>query len=166
MEKCYKRLIMVFSLLYLVGCQADNGENAYQMDQNGVEETMNLPIKVDPAIDLSNGEVISIIIEFKVKPAKIAVLEAEALGAEMTLEAAKEHVEQSHQAFEKELKDFLDDNDVKYLIKHRYKTTFNGVSMELPANEIKRLMGSSVISKIYPNQEIQLDPPIQPSDQM
>ncbi|WP_044338246.1 protease inhibitor I9 family protein [Rossellomorea aquimaris] len=166
MKKCYCRLIFVFSLLYLGGCQADNGENAYQIDLNGVEETMNSSIKVDPAIDLSSGETISVIIEFKTKPAKIAVLEAEAQGVDMTLDKAKEHVEQSHQAFEQELHAFLDDNEVEYRINHRYKTAFNGVSIELPANEIKKLMGSSVISRIYPNQEIQLDPPIQPSDQM
>jgi predicted RNA-binding protein Jag len=166
MKKCYRRVLFLVFMMYMGGCQANTGENAYQNEEEAVKETMNSSVKVDPSINLSSEKIVSIIIEFKTKPAKIAVLEAEAQGVEMTLDAAKKHVEQSHQAFEKELLTFLDENEVEYHVKHRYKTAFNGVSIEMPANEIKRLMGSSVISKIYPNQEIQLDPPIQPSNQM
>ncbi|MGM0829803.1 MAG: protease inhibitor I9 family protein [Bacillota bacterium] len=166
MKKCYWSVLFLLFMVYMGGCQENVGENAYQNEEEAVKETMNSSVKVDPSINLSSKKVVSVIIEFKTKPAQIAVLEAEAQGVDMTLDKAKEHVEQSHQAFEQELHAFLDDNEVEYRIKHRYKTAFNGVSMELPANDIKRLMGSSVISKIYPNQEIQLDPPIQPSDQM
>ncbi|WP_341356933.1 protease inhibitor I9 family protein [Rossellomorea sp. y25] len=166
MKKCYWRVLFLVFMMVIGGCQADPGESTYQNEDEAVEETMNSAVKVDPSINLSSEKVVSVIIEFKTKPAKIAVLEAEAQGVDMTLDKAKEHVEQSHQAFEQELHAFLDDNEVEYRIKHRYKTAFNGVSIELPANGIKRLMGSSVISRIYPDQEIQLDPPIQPSDQM
>jgi Peptidase inhibitor I9 len=166
MKKCYWSVLCLLFIMYMGGCQEKTGENAYQNKEEAVKETMNSPVKVDPSINLSSEKVISVIVEFKTKPAKIAVLEAEAQGMDMTLDKAKEHVEQSHQAFEQELHDFLDDNKVDYRIKHRYKTAFNGVSMELPASEIKRFMGSSVISRIYPNEEVQLDPPIQPSDQM
>ncbi|MGM0854689.1 MAG: protease inhibitor I9 family protein [Bacillota bacterium] len=166
MKKCYWRILFLVFMLFTGGCQANIGENTYQKEEEAVKETMNASVKVDPSINLSSEKMVSIIIEFKIKPAKIAVLEAEAQGVDMTLDKAKEHVEQSHQAFEQELHAFLDDNKVEYRIKHRYKTAFNGVSMELPATEIKRLMGSSVISRIYPNEEIQLDPPIQPSNQM
>ncbi|MGG3912534.1 protease inhibitor I9 family protein [Rossellomorea vietnamensis] len=165
MKKCYWSVLCLLLIMYMGGCQENTGENAYK-NKEAVKETMNSPVKVDPSINLSSEKVISVIVEFKTKPAKIAVLEAEAQGMDMTLDKAKEHVEQSHQAFEQELHDFLDDNKVDYRIKHRYKTAFNGVSMELPASEIKRFMGSSVISRIYPNEEVQLDPPIQPSDQM
>jgi predicted RNA-binding protein Jag len=160
MKKCYGRLLLITSLMILPGCQAYEGENTYQKELV-VEKTMNSSVKIDPTIDLSNNEPVSIIIEFKTKPAKLAVLEAEGQGLPMTLQAAKKHVEESHQEFQKELQKFLDENDVEYRITHKYKTAFNGVSMELPGNEIKRLMGSSVISKIYPNQEIQLNPPPQ-----
>ncbi|MGM0841563.1 MAG: protease inhibitor I9 family protein [Bacillota bacterium] len=166
MKKYYRSVLFLLFMMYMGGCQENVGENTYQDEEEAVKVTMNSTVKVDPSINLSSEKVISVIIEFKTKPAKIAVLEAEAQGMDMTLDKAKEHVEQSHQAFEQELHAFLNDNEVKYHIKHRYKTAFNGVSIELPANEIKRLMGSSVISKIYPNQEIQLDPPIQPSDQL
>jgi uncharacterized protein YcfL len=166
MKKCYWRVLMLVFMMCVGGCQANIEENIYQKKEEVVKETMNSSVKVDPSINLSSKKTVSIIIEFKTKPAKITVLEAEAQGVKITLDAAKEHVEQSHQAFQKELHAFLEGNQVEYRIIHRYKTAFNGVSMELPANEIKRLMGSSVISKIYPNEEIQLDPPIQPSEEM
>ena len=165
MKKWYCIVLLAMSLITLGGC-LNKGDTIEQKNEQVVEETMNSSIKVDPALDLSSGESVSIIIEFKTKPAKVAVLEAEAQGVELTLESAKEEVEQSHQEFDKELHAFLEENEVDDRIIHRYKTAFNGVSMELPSKEIKRLLGSSIISKIYRNQEIQLDPPIQPSDQM
>lgn len=165
MKKWYCRALLAITWLSLSGC-LNNGDNVEQKDEQVVEETMNSSIKVDPALDLSSGEKMTVIIEFKTKPAKVAVLEAEAKGMELSLISAQEEVEQSHLEFEKELHAFLDENKVDYRITHRYKTAFNGVSMELPANEIKRLLGSSIIFRIYPNKEIHLEPPIQPSDQM
>ena len=135
-------------------------------EEKVVDGTMNSVINVDPAIDLLTNRTISIIIEFKTKPAIVAILEAEAKGITMTLEEAGKNVEKSHETFQQELHIFLDKNQVTYSVKHTYKTAFNGVSMELPSNEIKRLLGSSVISKIYPDKQIQLDPPITPFDEM
>jgi len=151
--------------MFIGGCQENEGEDAHQKEIKEVEKTMHSSAKVDPSIDLSSNQIVSIIIEFKTKPAKIAVLEAKEKGITLTLEEAKRQVEQSHQTFRKLLK-ALDENKVPYNIKHTYITAFNGVSMELPAHEIKRLLGYSVISKIYPNKQIQLDPPINPADQM
>ncbi|MFI8688233.1 protease inhibitor I9 family protein [Rossellomorea sp. NPDC077527] len=165
MKKWYCRALFVLSLIFVSGCM-NEGDMGEKIETQVVEETMNSSIKVDPELDLSSGETISTIIEFKTKPAKVAVLEAKAQGVELTLESAKEEVEKSHREFEKELYLFLEKNEVEYHILHRYKTAFNGVSMELPANEIKRLMGSAVISKIYRNKELQLEPPIQPSNRM
>ncbi|MCP3740267.1 protease inhibitor I9 family protein [Rossellomorea sp. BNER] len=166
MKKCYYRTLLFAFIMTISGCQANKGEDTYPKEGKVVEETMNSSGIIDPSIDLSSNQKISVIIKFTIKPAKVAVLEAKAKGIDLTLEEAKQQVEESYQTFQKEIHTFLDENQVSYHIKHRYKTTFNGVSMELPANEIKRLMESSVIQKIYPNEDIQLDPPIQPSDQM
>ncbi|WP_228460287.1 protease inhibitor I9 family protein [Cytobacillus dafuensis] len=130
-----------------------------------MKKTMYWSAKVDPSIDLSSNQIISVIIEFKTKPARIAVLVAKANGITLTLEEAKRQVEQSHHTFRK-LLTLLDENNVPYRIKYTYKTAFNGVTIELPANEIKRLTASPVISKIYLDKQIQLEPPVQPRDQM
>jgi Peptidase inhibitor I9 len=151
--------------MFIGGCQGNKGENAYQKEDKVVEKKMNSSVKVDPSIDLSSNQIVSIIIEFKTKPAKIAVLEAKEKGITLTLEEAKRQVEQSHQTF-RNLLTVLAEKNIPYKVKHTYKTALNGVSMEIPANGIKRLLDSSVISKIYPNKQIQLDPPINPADQM
>jgi hypothetical protein len=166
MKKCYRRTILAAAtiLALISGCQ-ENRDNHNVDEEKLVRETMNPSIYVDPAIDLSNEYTTSIIIEFKTKPAKIAVLEAEAKGIPLTIEEAKEKVEESHVRFQKELQTLLAKDQVPYTIKHTYKTAINGVSMELPGNQIKRLVeSSSVIAKIHPNKKIKLDPPISPSD--
>ena len=158
-------IIVLLVIIFIGGCQANKVKNDSQKDDKVVEKKMHSSAKVDPSIDLSSNQLVSIIIEFKTKPAKIAVLEAKAKGITLTLEEAKRQVEQSHQSFRK-LLSLLDDNKVPYRIKHTYKAALNGVSMEMPASEINRLLGSSVISKIYPDKQIQLDPPTNPSDKV
>jgi Peptidase inhibitor I9 len=164
MKKCYRGAIRAAAILFMIsGCQEKSHEN----EEKVVKETINPSVNVDPAIDLSSQQTISIIIEFKTKPAKVAVLEAEAKGIPLTLEEAMEDVEESHRTFQEELQTLLDKNQVTYTVRHTYKTALNGVSMELPAKEIKRLVEfSTVISKISPNKQIKLDPPIAPSDQI
>ncbi|WP_257208676.1 protease inhibitor I9 family protein [Bacillus sp. AFS031507] len=170
MKKCYSGAILTAGIILTImsGCQESSFENNHTIDKGKVvEETMTPSVHVDPAIDLSSKQTTSIIIEFKTKPAKVAVIEAEAKGIPLTIEEAKEQVEESHQTFQKELHELLDKNQVPYTVRHKYNTAFNGVSMELPANEINRLAEfSSVISKISLNRKIKLDPPILPSKQL
>jgi hypothetical protein len=169
LKKCYRGAIWAAAILFIIsGCQEKSHENEHNVNEEKVvKETMTPYVKVDPAIDLSSEQTISIIIEFRTKPAKVAVLEAEAKGIPLTLEEAMENVEESHKTFQEELRTLFDKNQVPYTVRHTYKTALNGVSMELPAKEIKRLVeSSSVISKISPNKQIKLDPPITPSDQM
>lgn len=169
MKKYYSGAILAAAILSILsGCQESSFENNHP-NENGkeVKETMISSVYVDPAIDLSSEQTTSIIIEFKTKPAKIAVLEAEAKGIPLTIEEAKKHVEESHLAFQKELHELLDKNQIPYAVRHKYTTALNGVSMELPANEIQRLADSSaVISRISLNRKIKLDPPILPFGQL
>jgi hypothetical protein len=123
---------------------------------------LNTSVYIDPSINLSTSSRISIIIEFKTLPARSAVAAAKAKGENLTLEKAEMHVEQSHQAFQKELQMFLGKNNIPYRIQNTFTNALNGVAMELPANEIRRLMKSTVIARMHRNKQIQLDPPIQP----
>lgn len=159
MKKCYWNVILAVTILSISsGCQKD------QLDlETRLIETMNPSVYVDPSIDLTSPQITSIIVEFKTKPARIAVLEAEAKGIPFTLEEAKKKVEESHALFREELQMVFAVNGIPYSITHTYKAALNGVSMELPANEINRMAeSSSIISKIYLNRKIQLDPPISP----
>ncbi len=169
MTKCYSGAILAAAILSILsGCQESSFENNHIIDKGKVvEETMTPSVHVDPAIDLSSDQTTSIIIEFKTKPAKVAVIEAEAKGIPLTIEEAKQNVEESHLTFQKELHELLDKNQIPYAVRHKYTTALNGVSMELPANEIQRLADSSaVISRISLNRKIKLDPPILPFGQL
>lgn len=147
----------------MTGC---NG-NTFNINEMKVgKEIMRSSIFVEPSINLTTDKNVSIIIEFKTKPAVVAVKEAEAQGIQLSLEEAKKNVEESHAKFKEELNMLLDQNNIKYSIKHTYKTALNGVSMDLPGNAIKRLMESTVIARIYLNKEIHLFPPITPGGQM
>jgi hypothetical protein len=123
---------------------------------------MNTTVYIDPSINLSTPGPVSVIIEFKTPPALSAVKAAKSKGNILSLEEAEHHVEQSHQAFQKELQILLGRNRVPYKIQNTFKRALNGMAVEMPANEIRRLMKSTVIARIFPNKQIQLDPPIQP----
>src|SRR5690625_4054134 len=97
---------------------------------------MQTEIYIDPKIDLYSDEYIEILIEFKIKPAKVAMSISH---SDMTMEQAKEQVEISHQLFKNELK-MLDEKLIKYSVIYTYKDSFNGVAMRLKANTIKHLL--------------------------
>lgn len=160
-------ILAAFILSNMTGCQESNYKNPNDIGKE-IKETMNPSVYVDPAIDLLSQQTISVIIEFKTKPAKVAVIESEAKGIPLTLEEAKKQVEESHLNFQNELHELLEKNQIPYTVRHKYTTALNGVSMELPANAIKKLAeSSSVISKISLNRKIKLDPPpILPFEQL
>jgi len=168
MKKYYRECILFVTILSSFCNWNEHAFFKYDLinEEKVVKDTMSSSFYVDPSIDLSSDQVVSIIIEFKTKPAKIAVLEAEATGKQLTLEEATKQVEESHKMFQKELKTLLADHQIPYSIRHTYTAALNGVSMDLPAIEIKRLLQSTVIEKIYPNRKIQLMPPIAPFNQL
>ncbi len=168
LKKYYRRCILFITIFSSLCNRNANTLFKYDLinEEKVVKDTMSTSFYVDPSIDLSSNQFISIIIEFKTKPAKIAVLEAEAEGKQLTLEEATKQVEESHELFQKELKILLDDHQIPYSIRHTYKTVLNGVSMDLPSMEIKRLLQSTVIEKIHLNRKVHLMPPIAPFNQL
>lgn len=168
MKKCFKNnIFLVISLFIISGCNSNTLNNNQKVDiVKVVAEAMGTAVYIDPSIYNSDDKIVSVIIEFKTSPAVVAVKEAEAKGIHLTLEEATRQVEESHKKFQEELKTLLDANHIPYKIRHTYKTALNGVSMELPTNEVNRLLKSTVISKIYLNREIHLFPQINPTNQM
>ncbi|MFJ7932924.1 protease inhibitor I9 family protein [Sporosarcina sp. NPDC096371] len=125
---------------------------------------MSTPIYVDPLIDLTSQKTVSIIIQFKTKLARLAVLDAQANGQTLSLEQAQKAVDDAHIRFYNEMETLLD--AVPYTITRSFKIAYNGVAMELPANEINRLLKSTEISSIHADKEIRLNPPTMPFGQM
>lgn len=153
-------ILLLTCLLCLAGY--DNHEYIRERGENRGEEVMTSDIHIDPEVDMTSEKMVEIIIHFKTLPAKVAVAIAEKSGVPLTLEQAKQEVEESHSRFRKDVERYLGQHQIPYSIKHTYKMALNGVSMKLPGKEIKRLLQSNEIASIYANKEIKLIPPPRP----
>ncbi|PAE38719.1 S8 family serine peptidase [Bacillus sp. 7884-1] len=118
-------------------------------------QTTTAGIQLSPETDLSSEQEISVIIEFKNKPAKTAVLIEKLNGRELTHEDAEKWVEEDHSVFQQD----LDALKIKGKITTTYKQVYNGVALTLPANEVKNLLKSKAVKNVWENQEFQLDLP-------
>jgi hypothetical protein len=153
---CLICLILISGVIYTKG-----HNDIEEMKENKGEEVMTTDIYIDPEIDQKSEKEIVIIIHFKTIPAKTAVAQAEMSGVPLTLEKAKQDVEDSHVRFQEDIKRYLGKQQIPYTIIHTYKAALNGVAMKLPANEIKTLLQSAEIAAIYANKEYKLTPPPQ-----
>ncbi|PGY13038.1 S8 family serine peptidase [Bacillus sp. AFS031507] len=121
-------------------------------------------LQLSPGTNLDSSENLSVIVEFKNKPAKTAVLEQAAKGNSLSLADAKKQADADHDRFGKDLqsiyKNDLEKNKDFYKIKRSFKNTLNGVAIELPANQVKDLLKSDVVQAVYSNKEVHLDPPV------
>jgi hypothetical protein len=116
-------------------------------------------INVDPAIDINSDEMVTVIIQFRTKPAQEAVAIAKKAGIPLTLENANWAVKHSHERFQEEVKRYLDSKRIPYKINYVYQSALNGVSMTLPAKDIKLLLQFKEIESIHANKQYHIDPP-------
>jgi subtilisin family serine protease len=119
---------------------------------------------VSPELDLNTPSEVKVIVEFEQAPAKVEVLKQSAEGKRLSLSAAKQKVEESHEAFEANLQQLQKKKDgVKNFqaakITREYKDAFNGVAMTLPGNTIEELLQSGVVKRVWKDYEIKLDLP-------
>lgn len=120
-------------------------------------------IMIDPKIDLTSDQEITILIHFRTKPARAAVEWAKTQGIPLTLEQAEQDVKESHQRFQADIKKYLDSEQITYAVTHTYTAAFNGVAMRLRATDIKALLQSAEIEAIYANKQMNMIPPVKPS---
>jgi hypothetical protein len=116
-------------------------------------------IFVDPSIDMNSDEMVTVIIQFRTKPAQEAVALAKNAGVPLTLENANWAVNHSHERFQEEVKRNLDSKRIPYTINYVYKSALNGVSMTLPVKDIKSLLLFKEIESIHANKQYHIDPP-------
>ncbi|CAG9609829.1 protease inhibitor I9 family protein [Pseudoneobacillus rhizosphaerae] len=116
-------------------------------------------INVDPTIDINSDEMVTVIIQFRTKPAQEAVAIANKAGIPLTLENANWAVKHSHERFQEEVKRYLDSKRIPYTINYVYQSALNGVSMTLPAKDIQLLLQFKEIKSIHANKQYHIDPP-------
>ncbi|MGG2028851.1 S8 family serine peptidase [Gottfriedia sp. S16(2024)] len=115
-------------------------------------------LNISSAKDLNSSKEISVIVEFKQQTANTAILLEQLKGKALTHEDANKKLEASHDQFKKDLSKLK----VKYKVRDTYKEAFNGVSITLPANQVKSLLQSGVVKSVYENKKVQLIEPISP----
>ncbi|WP_088042659.1 S8 family serine peptidase [Bacillus sp. EAC] len=133
--------------------------NALKQLQVSSGEGLQLP----SSVDLDSTDNLSVIVEFKEQPAKVAVLEEAANGNSLSLSDAEQKANEAQDTFKSDLetiyKDDLKENNKLFKIKRTYKSSLNGVSMELPANKVKSLLQSKAVKAVWPNNVIKVEPP-------
>ncbi|MBO9128922.1 S8 family serine peptidase [Bacillus sp. 165] len=118
-------------------------------------------------VDLTSNEEVTVIVEFKDFPAKVAQIAKAVKGETLSLTQAKENVEKSHAQFNKDLQSKVGKTKSgkdAYQIKYTYKNSLNGVALTLPANRINTLLDSDVVKAVYSDYKVQLEPPAQAED--
>ncbi|HHD2753998.1 TPA: S8 family serine peptidase [Clostridium perfringens] len=112
--------------------------------------------KIIDGVDTKTDEEISVIVEF-VSPSIAEGVNKERQASALT----QSKIERDHQSF----KEFLDSMPAKYKstgntsIEYSYKEVFNGVSLRIPGSEVKNLLNCSVVKRIHPDVEVQVDLP-------
>jgi subtilisin family serine protease len=113
--------------------------------------------------ELNTNDEISVIVKFKSKPSKIAVLEAALKGGNLKKEEATAKVEKEHKTFKADIQTILSQENSKaksisHTITHTFKNAYNGVAMTLPADQVELLLQSDVVQAVYKNQTFTVDP--------
>lgn len=103
--------------------------------------------------DLSSQKEISVIVQFKSKPSKVAVLEAALKGKELKKEKADAEVEKEHKTFKADIQNILlkenpKTKSISSSISHTFKKAYNGVAMTLPADQVALLLQSDVVHPV------------------
>ncbi|MEH7454802.1 S8 family serine peptidase [Gottfriedia acidiceleris] len=138
-------------------------------------------VKIDPKIKVNNSAPVRVIVQFKQAPAKVAVLQQQVAGNEISLKEANQDVSDSHKLF----KDFVENmvparagsnsistyaitpnentsskstNQSEIQITNEYRNAFNGVAMTLPGTYVNQLLESGLVSRIFNDDVVKLDP--------
>ncbi|MFD9625897.1 S8 family serine peptidase [Peribacillus muralis] len=125
-------------------------------------------LQLDPNLDLTSGETISVIVQLKQQPIGVADLHAKLQGKSLSTAAAKNKVDASQQTFRDDIanlfKEELKQKKAVVQIKREYKHAFNGVAMTVPANKVNELLKSQVVQAVYSDLEVKVDDPKVKSD--
>ncbi|PEL13429.1 S8 family serine peptidase [Bacillus sp. AFS017336] len=116
--------------------------------------------------DLQDDQEVSVIVEFKSMPEKVAVLDAAVEGKALSDAQAEDKVDEEHTTFENDLSRILPSAKEKgskksYKITRSFKTAYNGVAMSLPANEVESLLQSGAVKAVYKSTTVKLEQPIE-----
>ncbi|MFD3445648.1 S8 family serine peptidase [Microbacteriaceae bacterium 4G12] len=110
-----------------------------------------------PEVDLNSEQPVRVVVLFKEDPAKVKVLKKASQGQKLTLDQAKKQTEDAHKNFKKSISEMR----TAAKIKTEYRNAFNGVSMEIPGNQVKELLKIDEVKAVWEDREFHVDPPVE-----
>ncbi|MFB7142413.1 S8 family serine peptidase [Gottfriedia sp. NPDC056225] len=120
---------------------------------------------LDSNVNLNSPETVSVIVSFKQKPQKIAVLEAALKGQALSNSEAASNANADHTKFKSDISTlFKTKSDGSFKIKREYKHAFNGAALEVPANKLNDLMKSTAVQAIYSDVTVKSELPVEAKD--
>ncbi|MEH6936750.1 S8 family serine peptidase, partial [Bacillus sp. JJ664] len=141
-------------------------EQRSALHQLTTNEASGLQVSADT--DLNSTKQTHVIIEFVNKPAKVAKMVASMNGQQLSNADASNLIDQDHEVFKSDIQQILagdQQNKIDYKITKSYKHAINGVSMTLPANQIKNLLKSKAVKSVWSNETFSIEPPAEESNQ-
>jgi subtilisin family serine protease len=129
-------------------------------------------MEISPQINVNSPNPIRVIVQFKQAPAEVAVIQQQVLGNELSLEDATKLADESHKQFNEFVQGMAQQTEgvnaitpfnnatleSEIQITNEYKNAFNGVSMILPGTDVEKLLESGLVSRIFEDRVIKLDP--------
>ncbi|MEH7335328.1 S8 family serine peptidase [Neobacillus drentensis] len=116
---------------------------------------------LNSTVNLESDQTVPVIVAFKNKPDKVAVLEAAIKGENLSVDKAKSKAEADHSTFQNDLNSiFKDKANGSYKVKRQYKHAFNGVALDVPANKLNELLKSDAVHAIYSDSTVTSEPPV------
>ena len=94
----------------------------------------------------------TVIVQLQSMPEKVAVLSAKVKGKKLSNQAAKKQIDREQGV----LKKYVEEK--KGNIEASYKTSFNGMAVALPANQIESLLKLDVVKAVYKSRTYSIEP--------
>ncbi|UPM52795.1 S8 family serine peptidase [Gottfriedia acidiceleris] len=134
-----------------------NISNADRERIHSMQETDYTGLMISPDVNLNEDTPLNVIVQFKQAPSEIDYKEKQSNGITATLDDSLKLVDESHKKFKDQLNGNSKLNNSAD-IKREYKYVFNGVSMTLPANQVKELLNLDSVKAVYEDKEVSVEP--------
>lgn len=114
---------------------------------------------LSPSIDTDSNRLVNIIVQFAQDPAVADVKKNAEQGKTLSLNQAREKVEKSQQFFKEKIGQ-VKKSKANLKINKEYRQVFNGVSMTVPAQEVKTLLSIDGVKAIWEDKQVTVLPPV------
>ncbi|UOY92572.1 S8 family serine peptidase [Ectobacillus sp. JY-23] len=141
---------------YITDAERERIQQAQINEQDGLH--------ISPSIDTTSDKLIDVIVQFREDPAQVAVEKAAAKGKKLDAKVARDKADKAHHIFRQQLGAKLK-KKAGIQVQREFRHAFNGVSMQIPANQAQELIAIDGVKAVWSNTEVHIDPPVQTDGQ-